>query len=386
MNQPYVLILTQTLGVGGLERMIYNLSISLSEHGKFKPIVFVYDHLPDQPNIVSLFRENGIEVITYTKPNGWSVKLGMDILDVMKEKNIKVIHTHDLNNLIYGAMVKFFSIFTYSVKLVHTQHSFVHLIGKPRDVWFERLFVLLVDRLTAVSYAVFSGYKTNAIVTSQIQVIENGVSFAEKSEIQADTRSEYRRKLVKENSISDAISKKVWLIYLARINRGKGQDHALTIWKKSNLSDRAHLFIVGQITDGAFCDEVHAIAATCTGVSFIGPTSYPKDWLLASDLFISASEFEGLPLGPLEAVGSGMKAVLSDIPGHGPLKASSAVFDLGKPDLASNILRNEVDQFIGEKPDARLIRFDKSSQFRKTYGLEKMTEKYESVYAEAISI
>lgn len=77
-------------------------------------------------------------------------------------------------------------------------------------------------------------------------------------------------------------------------------------------------------------------------VVFHGFVDNVVPWLQASDLFVSASASEGMPLAVLEALSCGLPALLSDIPPHREIRDileeqncvalidGSAVADIGR--------------------------------------------------------
>lgn len=75
--------------------------------------------------------------------------------------------------------------------------------------------------------------------------------------------------------------------------------------------DNSYLLIVG---DGSLAEECKHDSSG--NVIFTGRVGNVKDYLYASDAFISASRSEGLPYAVLEAECTGIKLALSDIPQH----------------------------------------------------------------------
>jgi len=117
-----------------------------------------------------------------------------------------------------------------------------------------------------------------------------------------------------------------WMLCLARLHAGKGQDLVLDIWRALSKEARAELslFFVGQETQAGYreyLDQKILDLPDRERLFIAGPSEHPQDWIQASDLFISGSLLEGMPLAPLEAAGSGLPTILSDIEGHRELVA-----------------------------------------------------------------
>ena len=128
-----------------------------------------------------------------------------------------------------------------------------------------------------------------------------------------------------------------WMLCLARLHAGKGQDLVLDIWRALSKEARAELslFFVGQETQAGYreyLDQKILDLPDRERLFIAGPSEHPQDWIQASDLFISGSLLEGMPLAPLEAAGSGLPTILSDIEGHRFLSPWAHYFDVKKPE------------------------------------------------------
>jgi glycosyltransferase involved in cell wall biosynthesis len=77
-------------------------------------------------------------------------------------------------------------------------------------------------------------------------------------------------------------------------------------------------------------------------VIFLGRSRTPTRWLQASDVFLSGSEYEGMPLAPIEAGGAGVPLVLSDIQGHHVLSGKARFFPFNDQVQGANALEEEL--------------------------------------------
>ena len=120
-----------------------------------------------------------------------------------------------------------------------------------------------------------------------------------------------------------------WLLCLARLHEGKGQNTVLDVWRALPKEARAELsiFFVGQETQPgyrALLEKVIHALPDSDRLILAGPSETPHLWLQASDLFISGSAHEGMPLAPLEAAGlrfcgmspDGVLPEIIELPGH----------------------------------------------------------------------
>jgi O-antigen/teichoic acid export membrane protein/glycosyltransferase involved in cell wall biosynthesis len=378
-----VLVVTQRVSIGGLERMILHLCRHLVRQGGWQVKVLGYDHgVNDERGFLDQFAADGIAVELFKKPARFSPRVVAKIVRYVVRERVAVVHTHDLGGLIYGVVAK--ALMGGRVRLVHTQHSFLHLGMSRRYAWYERFFARFADELTVVSSSTREQYGALGYDVGRIHLIENGVDFIAEPTVERREKERLRSRLL-AGGRSD-LSQRAWIVYIARLYPGKGQDHAIELWRALSppVRQRAALFLVGPEASPGESARIGALAATAPdgdSIVLVGGSAAPDEWLRAGDIYLSCSEFEGMPLGPLEAVGAGLPAVLSSIAGHEFLRASSAQFALD--DIATGAW--ELSRVIGEVKE-RGERYHaelwvKNRWVRERFSIAAMGERYAALYA-----
>jgi glycosyltransferase involved in cell wall biosynthesis len=391
MQPQKVLMLTQYLHIGGLERMVLNLSIALKAQGRWESQVFVLDELfgaARENDLRPAFNEAGISVTSFQKPPGFSFRALREIRRKMSADGIRVLHTHDLGPLTYGVCIKLMSFGR--VRLIHTQHSFFDLSRRWKNKHYLRLFALFADEIAAVSPDTKRSYMALGVAERRIHVIPNGVSFPERGAVSAADKKRNRSELRGQLDLSAQAALKPflecrWLLYMARVHRTKGQDHALELWK--NLSPLARsktvLLFVGPESDEGRLRELQSDvrkSPDSTRILYMGATNCPQLWLASTDLALSCSEYEGMPLGPIEAAGSGVPLVLSRIPGHEAMKDSSSQYPLEDPAAGARAVEHVLKQ-IEDGPDDYFQRtWEKGLDIRSRYTVAHMRSAYSRLY------
>ncbi|MBC7690595.1 MAG: glycosyltransferase family 4 protein [Methylotenera sp.] len=401
-------MVTQFLGIGGLERMILNLCRTLRIGTAWTPEVVVFDHPSNssaEQNLIGIFEKSEIPVHVHSKPPRFSWETVFQISRLIRERQIDALHTHDLGALIYGVMGRWFA-FSWlrgrKVRLIHTQHSFVHMSRSWKYQLYERFFTHFVDQLSVVSQDLKETYLSLGLRPQKIHIIGNGVSFGARNDVRK--RLQVRRELVEfafagQNDVQAAVQEKLlnhesdhWLLYLARIHAGKGQDHAVAVWNALSpaIRTRSTLIFVGPETDPGQLKRLEKqiqSAADPQRILLAGPTHHPERWLQAADLYLSCSEFEGMPLGPIEAAGTGLPLLLSRIPGHELLRDHSTQFDLKLPAEGAHC----IEQILGaasvdaaeDSVQPRSFHeglLASSRTIRSQYSLEFMAASYQALY------
>jgi glycosyltransferase involved in cell wall biosynthesis len=387
-------MLTQYLHMGGLERMIFNLSTALKAQGDWEPQVFVYDRLPDagaENDLGPAFANARIPVTSFLKPPGFSPRLALAIHRKLSAEHITVLHTHDLGPLIYGVCAKLLS--CGRVRLIHTEHSFVHLSRRWVYKYYERLFARFADEVAVVSDEMRRTYLELGVPPDKLHVVPNGVRFPEQGPLSAATKAQNRKDLLGklEASAREALGPFMecrWILYMARLHRVKGQDHALELWR--GISPRARgksvLLFVGPESESGRLKDLRAGIASAPDSSqilYLGPTQCPELWLGCCDLALSCSEFEGMPLGPIEAAGAGLPLVLSEIPGHAVVKAWSAQYPLSDPSAGARTVERILEETEADQDDRFKSLWEKAGEVRSLYTLAHMSSDYSRLYSSA---
>ncbi|OGR89035.1 MAG: hypothetical protein A2992_04375 [Elusimicrobia bacterium RIFCSPLOWO2_01_FULL_59_12] len=331
----HVLELAQTLGLGGLERMVYSLAQELHQRPGFKVLVATYDHQGGDPSLETQFREAGIPLVQWQKRKGFSLRSVVRLLQIIFSNDTRVLHVHDLGPLIYGSIAKVLSLG--HVRLFVTLHTLLDIQHNRRYRFYYRFFLRFPDRIIAVSTGVKSGLVALGIRPQRIEVIPNGVAFSLSSLVSNIPleKQTLRKRLMP--GLAPHLYAGRWMLCLARLHAGKGQDLVLDIWRALSKEARAELslFFVGQETQAGYreyLDQKILDLPDRERLFIAGPSEHPQDWIQASDLFISGSLLEGMPLAPLEAAGSGLPTILSDIEGHRFLSPWAHYFDVKKPE------------------------------------------------------
>ncbi len=366
-NAKKVLILTQYLNIGGLERMIYNLQNGLRKHGEWEPSVFVYDAIPGVSTMDESFKD--IKLFRQNKKVGFSLRLPLQIIKLTRQEGIDQIHAHDLGALIYAVLAKILSFGR--LRVIYTLHSFVHFKKHKKHQTYEKIFCLFADRIITVSEQLQNIFNDIGVEKKRVTVIENGVPFPEKI-----TSSLEKNKL--KSQLISGKENLFWLTCLARLHPGKGQLESIKIWNQlpTAVREKCLLVFVGGETELAYAKTIEAArdqAQTPEHIVLAGSTLEPTPWLQASDLLLSASLQEGLPLAPLEGLALEIPVVLSDIPGHGMFKGFANFFPVDNFNVASEMISALVNNpEPRSRPEALLGRFS----------LERMTQDYIKTYNE----
>lgn len=393
-----VLMLIPQLVIGGLERMVVELSAELKRQGEYEALIYAYDYesLKDGSDLVASCKAKGLIYQIEKKADGFSLKTVLKLRKYIAQHNISLIHAHDIGAKIYAVILKLLSFG--KIKIVHTQHTSLHLKEKSRYHLYERLFTPLVDRLVLVAPGLRDDYRNLALNSRASKLIPNGLSFYDpyltllnqEPEIAASLKAEKRKQLVAANGLSDSgqsILKDSWILYLSRIHSAKGQLKMLDVWRL--LSDERRrdgvLFLLGPVADKEYLAklklEVERFALS-DRVFILPGSDDPGSWFAASDIFCSFSQLEGMPLAPLEAIAYGLPALLSDIPGHSFLKEEAMLVDSSHPQYVAEKLSRLIEMLQRKDVHFNQRLKERSRRIQENYSIEAMAKAYLELYKE----
>lgn len=356
-----ILHLTQFLGVGGLEKVLHILIREQLQAGHQVELM-VYDR--DQA-WVNDFRQDGITVnTTYAKAEGYDRGLLKHLARYAKK--FDVVHTHDLNPLMYAAPLKLWHRLTFRhfPKLIHTAHGMDHLSKRPVTRMYERVASVAADYMVGVSPSVCEKYQSLGISSSKLRNVNNATRVLKLK----TSKDEDRKFLVEEFSLTESgpiVSS------VARIVPLKDQRLICQVAKRM---PETNFLLVGPSGDASYWDELQA-----TKPPNVIMTDGRKDIdriLNGSDVFLSASQHEGIPISVLEAGALALPCVLSDIPGHRMISTGVRYFEKGNADACfqqlQKILQNSAERLSLGQQLQDLVSTQFSSQ--------RMHQEYEQLY------
>lgn len=361
-----ILHLTQFLGVGGLEKVLFLLIQEQLKAGHDVELV-VYDY---EQTWVEYFRKNGIKVNTsYSKTEGYDRKLLGFIASLLP--GVDVLHTHDLNPLMYAAPLKF--LHTLRLKkfprLIHSAHGMDHLHKRPVTKLYEKLCSFMTNSTIGVSTAVCDYYLNLGLSRKKVININNGTQILEYQ----DQKENARQKLRQSFQIQE--DQKIW-VSVARVVPLKDQK---ILCDFAAQTPGNQLLIIGPSGDDQYWKDL--MENKPANVHMPGSRSDINEILLGSDYFISASRHEGIPVSVLEAGAVGIPCLLSDIPGHKVIQNGShenvaLYFKTG--DLLD--LQLKAEQLKNNKSLASSLGTALHKHVKENFSSETMYKRYLEVY------
>ncbi len=281
----------------------------------------------------------------------------------LKQNKFELLHTH-----LYGPITGcFLGCFFYSIPHVGTLHD-VYLVQQRfgRGVLL-RLAQAMKTRLVSVSKDMQAFYENYVPFCRPIKTLPNGIEIQESAaETQVDPLAAYTHDSVRVVTVGRLIPLKRQIQQLEALAEllktenislffiGDGPDRESLENKIKQLELTSHVFVLGQR------DDVTAI-------------------LEFSDIFVLASESEGLSCSIIEAMGAGLPCVVSNVGGNSELiehQTNGLVFQVDdKISLAHSVAKlakdSELRKTMGEASKVKA---------KNHYSIDAMSQGYQTLY------
>lgn len=302
-NKPIrVLQMTASLYRGGSQNMIINLYKAI-DRNKVQ-FDFIVDH-PELNDLQPVVEELGAKVYAMPQFKGTNIsEVKKAWNDFFKEHpEYKIIHSHSRSYAsIYLDIAK-----QYGLKTIihsHNTSNGTGLKAKVKDLLQYNLRNV-ADYFFACSYNSGKWLFGDKVVNSNKFYLVNNAIDANKFKFNNEIREQYRKQLNIENSIV--------YIQVGEFNEQKNHKFTIELFKEIIKKEKqAKLLLVGT---GEKLEEIKELVNNYElneYVEFLGRRDDVNNLLMASDVYLMPSNFEGLSVAAIEAQTSGIKCILSD--------------------------------------------------------------------------
>lgn len=344
-------------GLAGAETMCENLTYELVKLGHQVIIISLFDyHSP----ITSRLENKGIKIIYLNKKHGLDLSMITKLALVFKDIKPDVVHTHRyvMQYTIPAA------IFAGIKRRVHT----VHNIAEKENSRIARIvnhFFYKFNRVTPVALSKIikkSIIQEYNIQSKKIPVIFNGIDLS--------------KCIIKDNYDYNC---EFTFLHIGRFSEQKNHQTLIkAFYKVCKIKPDCVLKLIGE---GEKIDEIKSLVeklGLSKKVIFVGITDNVYHYMNESDAFVLPSLYEGIPMTLIEAMGTGLPIIATDVGGIPDMLKANEDAIITSPDtneIADAMLKLCTDRgirkYIGKNALKRSIVFSST----------KMAQKYIEVYS-----
>jgi glycosyltransferase involved in cell wall biosynthesis len=345
-----------TLEIGGLERMVVDLSIQLQDGGHQPTVICLRGSGP----LAQSLAEHGIEAMALGKPEGFHGRTLKSLTAILRAGSFDVVHTHNPVVHHYGAIG---GRLAGVPVIVNTRHG---LGNYPRMPKTEKLFELactLTDRVAVVCGAARDFFQRHSLIPRRkFTLIRNGIPLAKFLALPFPGAS------------APFVFGTVGRLVPVKNQRLLLEAFALLAARRPGC----RLEILG---DGPLREELGAFSRSlgiAGAVAFHGSSLEVPTFLRRLNTFVLTSSSEGLPLTILEAMAAGLPVVATAVGGIPEIIRAADCGWLCEESLPQ-ALATQLAAAVDTR-EARSIGGRGRQYVAQEHSLEKMAQDYEQLF------
>lgn len=362
-NSSKIMHVIGALVAGGAERFVSELVQELRNYNSDVGLIALSKREDAVGNQMRLELESvGVELHT-----GLTRKVGartvLWYIQKLFQKKPSIVHLHTPNT----ELIHYLATRVYRVP--HRIYRTLHSVRQPGS-----LIMRLAMRANNVTNSIACGHAVYEVyckcLKDKVITVENGVRFSWPIRTQGIASEAKIRCGFEDHRCHFLIVGRMNNRNL--LNSPKGHDVLIEAWKRGRLgSNNCVLHILG---DGNLRGQLTALVEGDNSVIFHGIQPNIYEWLLASDCFVMPSRYEGLPIAGIEAAGTGLPCVFSDIPPLRDLRVPRALWvPIDNPDLLSQALL-----IVANARPA--VDASEVHEFRRRFDIKHTARRYAEVY------
>lgn len=362
-QRPRVLHVLLAMGVGGAEKLAYEMVRALPSKG-FEPLVCCLQLFGP---LGEALRDEGVPVYFRERIPGVDLGLIRWLRDIMRRERIDIVHAHNFTPLFFSVIA---SLFLPGIKIIYTEHGRLHPdTRKWKRYLFNPLLFQKVGQLVSISEMNRKAMMEIDNLPSRIRVIRNGVPM----DVPPVDRDAKRKELGLEPS---------WRFVgtAARLEEIKNIPMMLKAFKQvARLFPEVRLLIAGT---GPAEDDLKELARQLgigDNVIFLGlrfdlPEIYPL-----FEVFLLASFTEGISLTLLESMLAGVPSVVTDVGGN-PEVVVEGVTGCLVPLDDETVMAEKIVELLGNPSLSLRLGKNGQERVRRQFSFDAMMNAYCALY------
>lgn len=283
---------------GGPSRVVMNLIRKIDKKRFDITLLTLKDKNND--TLIKELESEGICVkqLNYTS-NSSIIKNVRTIIDNINSISPEIIHSH---GLIPDLLVSTNRIKCYKITTIHNNmyEDYINSFGKIKGqlfIYIHQFCLKKIDRIVCCSKTSYNSIKKLNLNSCYIR---NGIDI-----IKSTSYNDIRDKLgIPPNAVV--------YIYCGNLTYGKRILELINLLK-DNMTPNEYFLILGR---GPLYDEVVKYSSNNNNIKVLGFKNNIIDYFNSSDVYVSNSVSEGFSISVIEALGSGLYLLLSDISSH----------------------------------------------------------------------
>ncbi len=303
-KKPRVLNVIGSLEVGGAESLLYYLHKHFKSKGYGN---FTLCTLVSEGDFYQKAKEEGLQVISLNLSSKRDPRAIPRLIEVIRDGQYNIVHSHLSAAALYSVMAVFLC---KHAKLIHTFHGIAPKCKAGlRGIFTRKLVAKKACRLVGIGDVDRKVYsKAASIPESKISMIENGV---EPSALETKISNNQKRDELR-------IDHEIPILFaVGRLCEQKGYDVLIKAAKL--LKEQKQKYVLLIAGDGPLRKQMNSLRNELflqKEVIFLGTRDDVPEILNTADIFVQASNWEGLSISIIEAMICGKPIIATSVGGN----------------------------------------------------------------------
>jgi len=360
LNKPKVIHIIPEFGLAGAEIMAETLMIELSKRDYNVKAISMYTY---DTAITKRLNEANIPVFFLGKKNGLDIRMILKLYKIFRNEKPDIIHTHRYvmqyaipAAVLAGVPVK-----------VHTVHNIATKeLGKLQrrlsKIFYKVFNVIPVAISPIVKESIKKEY---GIPHNKIPMVYNGIDFA-----RCSVKKIYNES---DNSLT--------ILHVGRFAPQKNHFDLINGFydvAKKYPSVKLKLIGIGEL-EGKIKSLVNSLELS-KQVEFLGSQNNVYEYMNNADIFILPSLWEGMPITIIEAMGTGVPIIASNVGGIPDMLENNKNALIIEPNSES--ITNALIKFISDNELRKRCAIQAKTDAMKIFSADNMCKNYEKIYFE----
>lgn len=289
------------------------------------------------------------------------------LVDLIKKRDIDVIHTHGYKSDILGIMAARKA----KIKVVVTPHGFpAHIDFKLKCfIWFGCQSLRFANKVVPLSTQLMEDVRGFGVQEEKISYVQNGVDL---SEVEAQ-----RRLPIKPNFVGNGVKR---IGFVGQMIKRKNIEHVLDIFESlAKKHGNIELYLLGDGESRQGLEQYAEKLKSKNKIHFLGFRDDRLEWLQSFDLFVMTSLLEGIPRCVMETMAMGVPVAAYDIAGVDQLITNNETGLLAKLNDKA-VLEEHWETLLFNGEVAEDISNKAKDFVYKNYSAQRMANEYTEIF------
>ena len=358
------------LGFGGAQKLIVSFAEGVLKRSDIRLTVVCFRGKETQ--FYNDLQEMGVRVVTFSGRSLADISRLYRVNKFVRQENFDVIHTHLSTSSIIGVLVGVLN----GIPVISTIHS-TRLAARVKGHPLRKTLQILIlrwatTRVVAVGHEV--ALRNEGTLKRTLDVIPNAVPLI--NALDEEDRLALRKSLMTEIDASLVIS-------VGSLNEAKGFHDLIQAFVDVHEHHPSALLVIaggGELFD--VLQQLIADNGLSGSVKLLGQRGDVPALLAASDLFVSSSHWEGLPVAVLEAMAAGLPVIATEV-GDTPnvlVEEAGVIVPPKEPAL----LGQAMNELLSNPERMQVMGQTGRNHVRTSYSLEEWIDKLNRLYRKVL--